>query len=270
MNTAESVLRVEHAVLSYSPHQRPALRGISLDVERGVSLGIVGESGSGKSSLARSLLGLETLESGRILYKGRDIRTFSREEHMAFRRSVQMVFQDPYNSLNPRMTVGQLLTELLTVHRLERRDRMAGRVTELLALVGLDDGIAGRYAHELSGGQRQRVGIARALAMNPEVVIADEPVSALDVSVQAQILNLLVGLVGKTGITLIMIAHDLAVVRYVCRRIVVMKEGGIVEQGESAAVIENPAMAYTKALLGAVPDIDAVIRPSMRLHGGVT
>lgn len=263
MNTDRRILSAEEVTLRYQGLAKPALAGVSLALTSGKTLGIVGESGSGKSSFARCLLGLEKIQTGRILYHGLDIRDQDAAGQRKFRRSVQMVFQDPYNSLNPRMKVGQILGEVLHVHKLAPRESIAVRISELLTMTGLDQGIAARYPHELSGGQRQRVGIARALAMKPEVIIADEPVSALDVSVQAQIINLLIKLVREDGITLVMIAHDLAVVRHVCHRIAVMKQGVIVEEGTAREVIEEPRHAYTRSLLAAVPDLDALITSSL-------
>lgn len=249
---------VDSIELRYKGLERPALDQVSLEIVKGQTLGIVGESGSGKSSLARCLLGLETLSAGNIKFHGSDIAQLKHVQKKSFRRSVQMVFQDPLNSLNPRMTIGAILSEVLSVHGIVGRSDIPVRVKETLALVGLGDEIQARYPHELSGGQRQRTGIARALLLEPEVIIADEPVSALDVSVQAQILNLLADLIEKTGITLVLIAHDLAVVRYVCERIAVMKSGEIVEQGATDDVIGQPQHRYTQMLLSAVPDIDAI------------
>lgn len=260
VNTGDNILTAEGVTLRYEGMDRPALSSVSLAAQPGVTLGIVGESGSGKSSLARCFLGLEKIQSGRVCYRGTNISDFDHVRRKAFRGKVQMVFQDPYNSLNPRMTVGQMLNEVLLVHRLVPPKDSASRINELLEMTGLNGSMASRYPHELSGGQRQRVGIARALSMKPEVIIADEPVSALDVSVQAHILNLLVQLVKECRITLILIAHDLAVVRHVCHRIAVMKKGTIVEEGQVSDVIERPQHAYTQSLLAAVPDIESIIQ----------
>jgi len=259
LNSRDDILTAERVILQYGGMDRPALSEVSLAAQQGVTLGIVGESGSGKSSLARSLIGLEKIQSGRICYRGKNILGINHAQRKEFRRKVQMVFQDPYNSLNPRMTVGQMLKEVLRVHRLVPPEDTASRISELLEMTGLNATMASRYPHELSGGQRQRVGIARALSMEPEVIIADEPVSALDVSVQAHILNLLVKLVSDCGITLILIAHDLAVVRHVCHRIAVMKKGIIVEEGLAADVIDRPQHPYTQSLLAAVPNLDSII-----------
>ncbi|HMO50649.1 MAG TPA: ABC transporter ATP-binding protein [Kiritimatiellia bacterium] len=255
----DDLLRADRLVLRYPGMQAPALNQVSVGISSGVTLGIVGESGSGKSSLARCLLGLESPAEGCVYFRGRPLSDMTGPERRVFRGKVQMVFQDPFNSLNPRMTVGETLGEVLRVHGLaaSRREAEAGG-RELLDRVGLAAGVAGRYPHEVSGGQRQRVGIARALALKPDIMIADEPVSALDVSVQAHILNLLKDLVEATGVTLVLIAHDLAVVRYVCRRVAVMCRGEIVEEGEGGSVIDTPRHPYTRDLLAAVPEIDII------------
>ncbi|HMP89076.1 MAG TPA: ABC transporter ATP-binding protein [Kiritimatiellia bacterium] len=253
---SDNLLCAENIVLNYPGLSRPAIDGVSMAVTPGRTLGIVGESGSGKSSLARCLLGLESLSSGRVLFEGNDIRHFNAAAMLQYRKKVQMVFQDPYNSLNPRMTVGEILGEMLRYHRMADTGNVKPEVEALLISVGLSGNLFDRYPHELSGGQRQRVGIARALSLKPLVVIADEPVSALDVSIQAQLLNLLKKMVTETGITLIMIAHDLAVVRYVCVDVMVMKDGVVVESGTVENVIDQPRHAYTKSLLAAVPDIE--------------
>ncbi len=232
-----------------------ALDDVRLAISRGESVGLVGESGSGKTTLARVLLGLQTPTSGDVFLEGRSIGAWLRNERAAFRRRVQMVFQDPYGSLNPRLSVGSALAEVLRVHGLASRAEESGAVAGLLNTVGLDAAYAERYPHEFSGGQRQRIGIARALATQPEVLIADEPVSALDVSVQAQVLNLLRDLQRERGLTLLLIAHDLAAVRYVCDRVVVLFGGRVVEEGRADRVLENPEHPYTRSLLAAVPEI---------------
>ena len=248
---SEAILRADGLWLHYQGLPRAALAEVSMEIAAGRTLGIVGESGSGKSSLARCLLGLEKLSGGEVRYRGQDIGQFSAPQMKQYRRCVQMVFQDPYHSLNPRKTVGAAIEEVLRVHRIAERS-----TTGLLERVGLHAAMADRYPHELSGGQRQRVGIARALAVGPEIIIADEPVSALDVSVQAHILNLLDRLVKETGVTLVLIAHDLAVVRSMCDRIVVMREGRVVEEGNSDAVINSPQHEYTRLLLASAPGFD--------------
>lgn len=253
-----AILSAKKIRLYYKGLDRPAVDDVSLEIVRGETMGIVGESGSGKSSLARCFLGLEPYKSGVIEFHGSRINGMSRSEQRKFRRSVQMVFQDPLNSLNPRMTIGAILSEVLAVHKIVKTSQVQGRVLDVLEMVGLGEEVMCRYPHEISGGQRQRTGIARALLLEPEVIIADEPVSALDVSVQAQILNLLKVLIQKTGVTLVLIAHDLAVVRYVCERIAVMQAGKIVEQGAAEKVIGDPAHPYTKTLLSSVPDLEKI------------
>lgn len=256
---SEALLTAENITLVYPGLDRPALRNVHVAIHAGVPLGIVGESGSGKSSLIRCLLGLEHVASGRVCYHGRDLALLNAAERRHFRTRVQMVFQDPFNSLNPRMTIGQTLAEVLLVHGRSEKSNVRHRVAASLDQVGLSGTLADRYPHEVSGGQRQRVGIARAVSLQPEVLLADEPVSALDVSVQAQILELLGRLGRDLGITLILIAHDLAVVRYSCREIVVMEQGVVVEQGEADQVVDTPSHPYTKSLLSAVPDIDRLM-----------
>lgn len=230
-----------------------ALDRIDLAIQPGESVGIVGESGSGKTTLARVMIGLVRPTEGLAAFRGRPISEWLAEDRGAFRRSVQMIFQDPYGSLNPRFTVRETLAEVLRVHRVTPRDAEHPRIEALLRAVGLDPALADRHPHAFSGGQRQRIGIARALAIEPSVLIADEPVSALDVSVQAQVLNLLRDLHEARGLTLVLIAHDLAAVRYVCRRIVVMHRGRVVEEGPAEQVLHEPQAAYTRALIEAVP-----------------
>lgn len=237
-----------------------AVNGVCLCVDPGERVGVVGESGSGKTTLAKALLALEPLAAGKLLFNGCDVSTMGKDEFARFRRGVQMIFQDPLGSLNPRMSVGAAILEVLAVHRIAPSASRKQRVADLLARVGLEADYAGRYPHEFSGGQRQRIGIARALAMAPSVLVADEPVSALDVSVQAQILNLLMDLSQEQSMAIVLIAHDLAVVNAVCDRVVVMYLGRIVEQGATSDVFFEPAHPYTVALRAAVPDPDD--RPS--------
>ena len=239
-----------------------AVDGVSLAVQRGEVLGLVGESGCGKSTLARTILRLVPATEGAVVLEGRSLTAAGSGELRAARRSAQMVFQDPYASLNPRLTVFAALAEPLRVHRICDRGAVAARVAELMQMVGLAPRFAGRYPHEFSGGQRQRIAVARALALRPQLVIADEPVSALDVSVQAQILNLLARLVRQMDLSLVFIAHDLSVVKHISDRVAVMYLGKIVELGRAAEVIEQPRHPYTRALVSAIPIPDPDVERS--------
>ncbi|HJS39155.1 MAG TPA: oligopeptide/dipeptide ABC transporter ATP-binding protein [Burkholderiales bacterium] len=230
-----------------------AVDGVSFSVRRGETFAIVGESGCGKSTLARMLLCLLEPTSGSVHYEGADVRRAGAAGLRRLRREMQIVFQDPYSSLNPRMTVGQLVGEPLAVHRIASGKARDRQVAELLRRVGLLPEHARRYPHEFSGGQRQRIGIARALACAPRLVIGDEPVSALDVSIRAQIVNLLEDLKREFDLTLVLVAHDLALIRHTCDRVAVMYLGEIVELGEAERVFEHPAHPYTRALLAAIP-----------------
>lgn len=232
-----------------------AVQAVSLRLHAGQTLGLVGESGCGKSTLARLLLRLERPTSGAVLWEGEDVWELPRAQVRELRRAVQIVFQDPYGSLNPRLTVGSALREVLQVHRLALGRAADDRIAELLELVGLDPRDARRYPHEFSGGQRQRIGIARALSVEPAVVVADEPVSALDVSVQAQVLSLLEELQERFHLTYLFISHDLAVVRQVSDRVAVMEHGSIIEEGPVESLFRSPQREYTRRLLEAVPRI---------------
>jgi oligopeptide transport system ATP-binding protein len=233
-----------------------AVDGVSLTVQRGEVLGLVGESGCGKSTLARTILQLVPVTEGTIVLEGRNLTAASSAEVTAARRRLQMVFQDPYASLNPRMSVYATLAEPMLVHRVCAPDAVPAEVTELMRRVGLAPRYLQKYPHEFSGGQRQRIAVARALALRPTIIIADEPVSALDVSVQAQILNLLAQLVREMDLTLIFIAHDLSVVKHISDRVAVMYLGKIVELGRATDVIERPRHPYTQALVSAIPRPD--------------
>jgi ABC-type oligopeptide transport system ATPase subunit len=233
-----------------------ALRDVSFSVSKGESFGLIGESGSGKTTLTRCILRLERPTAGRILFEGADMAALSPAAVRRLRQRVQIVFQDPYASLNPRMSVHDIVTEPMLIHRdalgLDARAR-SERARELLTLVGLGPQHLHRHPHEFSGGQRQRVGIARALSTNPDLLLLDEPTSALDVSVQAQVLNLLHDLQRRLNLTYLFISHDLAVIRYMCDRLAVIRQGRIVEEGTPEAVFDRPAHAYTRALVAAVP-----------------
>jgi oligopeptide transport system ATP-binding protein len=236
-----------------------AVDGISFQIKRGETLGLVGESGCGKSTTGRAILQLYKPTSGQVIFEGQELTKLKGEQMRRMRRQVQMIFQDPYASLNPRMTVGSIIGEPLEIHGLAKGREKTQRVQELLSVVGLNPYFANRYPHEFSGGQRQRIGIARALAVNPSFIVCDEPISALDVSIQAQIINLLEELQNEFGLTYLFIAHDLSVVRHISDRIAVMYLGKVVELADRLELYRNPLHPYSKALLSAVPIPDPVI-----------
>jgi ABC-type oligopeptide transport system ATPase subunit len=233
-----------------------AVDGVSFSIDEGETFGLVGESGSGKSTTGRCMLRLVDPTSGEVRYQGEDVLAFSSARMRAARRHLQMIFQDPYSSLNPRMRAREIVDEPLVIHKLGSKAERAVRVAELFGLVGLDPAHLERYPHGFSGGQRQRIGLARALALEPKFIIADEPVSALDVSIQAQVINLLMDLQQRLQLTYLFIAHDLRLVRHICRRVAVMYLGKIVEMGDTEALFASPAHPYTRALLSAIPVTD--------------
>ena len=236
-----------------------AVDGIDFTIRRGETLGLVGESGSGKTTAGRVVLRLLPATKGQVLFEGRDVHALGREDVRKLRKEMQIIFQDPYASLNPRMTVGDIVGEPLRIHGIATGKDAATRVQDLLRLVGLQPYHANRYPHEFSGGQRQRIGIARALAVDPKFIVADEPVSALDVSIQAQVINLLQDLQAQLGLTYLFIAHDLSVVRHISTRVAVMYVGKIVEIADRDDLYENPLHPYTQALLSAIPIPDPAV-----------
>jgi ABC-type oligopeptide transport system ATPase subunit len=262
MTGATPLVSVSHLVKEFggaglfAGRQRTrAVDDVSFDIQRGEMFGLVGESGSGKTTTGRCLLRLIEPTSGQVHFDGRDVLAMPPGELRLARRHFQIVFQDPYSSLNPRMRVGAIVAEPLVIHGIGSAADRRGRVRELFELVGLDAAQLERYPHEFSGGQRQRIGLARALALNPSFVVLDEPVSALDVSVQAQVVNLLLDLQQRLGLTYLFIAHDLRLVRRVCTRVAVMHQGRIVETGTAAQVLERPTHAYTQTLVAAIPQL---------------
>ena len=256
----------EGVIISRVVAEVKAVDGVSFFIKRGETLGLVGESGCGKTTTGRCILQLESATAGEILYNGKDLTKLTQKEMSPIREKIQVIFQDPFSSLNPRMKIGDILAEPMAVHNIitdkEGRDN---RVRELLSLCGLNPKFADRYPHEMSGGQRQRVGIARALALNPEFIICDEAVSALDVSIQAQVINLLEDLRDEFGLTYLFISHDLSVIRHLCQRVAVMYLGHIVELAECDELYDNPIHPYTRALLAAVPIPDPAVE-AKRAH----
>jgi ABC-type oligopeptide transport system ATPase subunit len=264
------IVEVRRLVKQFTRHEgfftRPsivrAVNDVSFTVDEGETFGLVGESGSGKTTTGRCILRLIEPTSGEVCFRGENVLAYSPEEMRRARRQMQIVFQDPYSSLNPRMRVRQIIEEPLVIHKIGTRESRTERAAELYRLVGLDPTTIDRYPHEFSGGQRQRIGVARALALNPSFIIADEPVSALDVSIQAQVVNLLIELQQKLGLAYLFIAHDLRLVEHICRRTAVMYLGRIVEMGDTARLFSNPQHPYTKALLSAIPVPDPDYKPA--------
>ncbi len=246
-----------------------AVDGVTLDIRESEIVGLVGESGCGKSTLARTIPRLEEPTGGEIIYHGKDIARLNKKSLNEMRREIQLIFQDPDASLDPRMTVGDSIGEPLVIHHIGNSRERVNRVAELMEQVGLEAGQSGIYPHEFSGGQKQRVGIARALAMNPHLIIADEPVSALDVSIQAQILNLLMDIREKFGLAYLFIAHDLSVIRHMANRVAIMYLGKIVEMADKNDLFDNPLHPYTEALLSAVPSFKSNKKERILLQGDV-
>jgi oligopeptide transport system ATP-binding protein len=264
-----ALLTVRHLVKEFSrshgwwgrPSVVRAVDSVSFAIEPGETFGLVGESGSGKTTTGRCILRLVEPTSGEVRFQDRDVLALSREELRRARRDMQIVFQDPYSSLNPRMRARRIVEEPLVIHKLGTKAERRDRVAELFRLVGLDPAHLDRYPHEFSGGQRQRIGLARALALNPSLIVADEPVSALDVSVQAQVINLLMDLQERLHLTYLFIAHDLRLVEHICNRVAVMYRGRILEMGDTASLFRSPAHPYTRALLSAIPVPDPDAQP---------
>jgi len=282
MTTSTPLLSVRDLAVSFPGRNGGApvraVQGVSFDLDAGQTLGLVGESGSGKTTTGRAVLQLQAIERGSVHLLGRNLTTSSAAQVRGMRRHMQFVLQNPYSSLHPRMAIASILAEPLQVHRSVPRSAIPARVTELMELVGLDPGTLQRYPHEFSGGQRQRIVIARALAVHPDFVVCDEPVSSLDVRTQAQIVALLQSLQERLGLSYLFIAHDLAIVRHVAHRVAVMYGGHIVEMGDTAAVFERPGHPYTRCLLDSVPVPDPQLQrqrlaqvplePDFRAHAG--
>lgn len=274
MDTIKNILEVKN-LKKYFPMKKgvfkrtvgyvKAIDGISFSIKKGETLGLVGESGCGKTTTGRVILALWRQTGGEVFFEGRNILNLNQKEMKCLYREAQIIFQDPYSSLNPRMKVGNIIGEALGIHKLAYGEDKKRRVQKLLEMVGLSASCVKKYPHEFSGGQRQRIGIARALSVNPKFIVCDEPVASLDVSIQAQIINLLKDLQDELGLTYLFIAHDLSVVKHISNRVAVMYLGKIVELAESEELYQNPLHPYTKALLSAVPILDTEIK-RQRIH----
>ena len=269
----EVLLSVKHLKKYFNVGKNAVLKAVddvSFDIYKGETLGMVGESGCGKTTCGRTCIGLYDRTDGQVLYKGKDVHRMPRNDLQHFKKEVQMVFQDPYGSLDPRMTVAEIVTEGLDIHHLAKNQQeRRQRIYECLEMVGLNWEHANRFVHEFSGGQRQRIGIARALAVNPEFIVLDEPISALDVSIQAQIVNLLIDLQKKMGLTYLFVAHDLSMVKHISDRIAVLYLGALVELAPAEELFANPKHPYTQALLSAIPVPDPDVeqeRSKVRVH----
>lgn len=257
--TDEVLVRAEHICKYFKiggGRMLHAVEDVNLDIHRGETLGLVGESGCGKSTLGRTLMGIYQPTKGKLIYDGKPVDLSNKKDRFAFAKKAQIVFQDPYASLDPRMTVGSIIEEGMIIHNMYDAKRRQERVAELLSIVGLNREHANRFPHEFSGGQRQRIGIARVLVMHPELIIADEPISALDVSIRAQVLNLLSDLQKEYGLTYLFIAHDLSIMRFITNRLAVIHKGRIVELSETEKLFAHPLHPYTKSLLSAIPQPD--------------
>ena len=274
------LIRVDHmrkyypikgGIITHTTGQVKAVDDVSFSIMEGETLGLVGESGCGKSTIGRALVGLEPPTAGSVFYRGRELSGLKKDEMRKIRTRLQMVFQDPYSSLNPRKHIYEILARPMLYHGISDRKTVLDDIVKILDMVGLQKNILGRYPHEFSGGQRQRIGIARALSLNPEFIVCDEPVSALDVSIQAQVLNLLMDLQDEFGLTLMFVTHDLSVVRHISDSICVMYLGQLVEKADTEDLFNRPLHPYTKALLSAIPSVD-IHNPSKRilLKGEIT